>query len=113
MSVRGPWGHSVRRSSPRAVTVFAGTGRTVSQSGRSGPQHAGIVRVDSRSPATSRLGPAMTSSPRPHSAAPSYADVERALLARWPETRMDPTLARIRALVDLLGDPQTSYPVIH
>ncbi|HYJ68654.1 MAG TPA: folylpolyglutamate synthase/dihydrofolate synthase family protein [Nocardioidaceae bacterium] len=55
----------------------------------------------------------MTSSSRPHSAAPSYADVERALLARWPETRLDPTLARIKALVDLLGDPQTSYPVIH
>jgi dihydrofolate synthase/folylpolyglutamate synthase len=55
----------------------------------------------------------MTSSPRPHSAAPSYADVERALLARWPETRLDPTLARIKALVDLLGDPQTAYPVIH
>ena len=54
----------------------------------------------------------MTSSPRSDSAASSYADVERALLARWPETRLDPTLARIRALVDLLGDPQTAYPVI-
>ena len=54
----------------------------------------------------------MTSSPRSDSAASSYADVERALLARWPETRLDPTLARIKALVDLLGDPQTAYPVI-
>ena len=43
----------------------------------------------------------------------SYADVERALLSRWPETRLDPSLDRIAALVELLGDPQRSYPVIH
>lgn len=40
------------------------------------------------------------------------AEVEAALLARWPETRLDPSLTRIAALVDLLGSPQTSYPVI-
>jgi dihydrofolate synthase/folylpolyglutamate synthase len=56
---------------------------------------------------------AMPSSPRPDPPALSYADVESALLARWPETRLDPTLARIKALVDLLGDPQTAYPVVH
>jgi len=39
--------------------------------------------------------------------------VERELLARWPETRLAPSLDRIRALVDLLGSPQRSYPVIH
>ena len=54
----------------------------------------------------------MTSTPRREPTALSYDDVERALLARWPETRLDPTLARIKALVDLLGDPQTAYPVI-
>jgi dihydrofolate synthase/folylpolyglutamate synthase len=54
----------------------------------------------------------MTSPPRREPTALSYHDVERALLARWPETRLDPTLARIKALVDLLGDPQTAYPVI-
>jgi dihydrofolate synthase / folylpolyglutamate synthase len=54
----------------------------------------------------------MTSPPRREPTALSYDDVERALLARWPETRLDPTLARIKALVDLLGDPQTAYPVI-
>lgn len=32
---------------------------------------------------------------------------------RWPESRIDPTLDRIQALVDLLGSPQTAYPVIH
>jgi dihydrofolate synthase/folylpolyglutamate synthase len=44
---------------------------------------------------------------------PSYADVERALLGRWPETRLDPTLDRITALTELLGDPQRSYEVVH
>jgi dihydrofolate synthase / folylpolyglutamate synthase len=55
----------------------------------------------------------MTTSPPSDPPELSYADVERALLARWPETRLDPTLARIKALVDLLGDPQTAYPVVH
>ena len=44
---------------------------------------------------------------------PTYGDVERALLGRWPETRLDPSLDRIRSLSRLLGDPQNSYPVIH
>jgi dihydrofolate synthase/folylpolyglutamate synthase len=43
----------------------------------------------------------------------SYAAAERSLLARWPESRLDPTLERIEALTALLGDPQRSYPVIH
>jgi dihydrofolate synthase/folylpolyglutamate synthase len=43
----------------------------------------------------------------------TYDDVQRALLRRWPETRIEPSLDRIRALVDLLGDPQTTFPVIH
>ncbi len=32
---------------------------------------------------------------------------------RWPENVIEPTLARIAALTDLLGIPQASYPVIH
>jgi dihydrofolate synthase/folylpolyglutamate synthase len=43
----------------------------------------------------------------------SYADVEKALLARWPESRVDPTLERIRALCDLMGEPERAFPVIH
>jgi dihydrofolate synthase/folylpolyglutamate synthase len=43
----------------------------------------------------------------------SYADAERALLARWPETRLEPSLDRIEALTELLGDPQHAYPVVH
>lgn len=41
------------------------------------------------------------------------ARVEAELRTRWPESKIDPTLDRIRALVDLLGDPQRAYPVIH
>lgn len=43
----------------------------------------------------------------------TYADVERALLERWPETRLEPSLDRIEAFTELLGDPQRTYPVIH
>ena len=39
--------------------------------------------------------------------------VEAALLKRWPEARIDPTLDRIAALTDALGSPQFSYPTIH
>lgn len=44
---------------------------------------------------------------------PTYAEVEHALLGRWPETRLDPSLDRITALCRLLGDPQAAYQVIH
>ncbi len=39
--------------------------------------------------------------------------IEKALLARWPENRIAPTLQRISALVDMLGSPQLTYPTIH
>lgn len=35
------------------------------------------------------------------------------LEGRWPEHRIEPSLARITALMELLGDPQRAYPVIH
>ncbi|MEX5719769.1 bifunctional tetrahydrofolate synthase/dihydrofolate synthase [Geodermatophilus maliterrae] len=40
------------------------------------------------------------------------ARVEKALLARWPETRLEPSLGRIAALVDLLGSPHRAMPVV-
>jgi dihydrofolate synthase / folylpolyglutamate synthase len=43
----------------------------------------------------------------------AFARVEAALRTRWPESKLEPSLDRIRALVDLLGDPQAAYPVIH
>ncbi|MBP2334183.1 dihydrofolate synthase/folylpolyglutamate synthase [Saccharothrix coeruleofusca] len=39
--------------------------------------------------------------------------VEAELDTRWPETKIEPSLERIRLLVDLLGDPHESYPVVH
>jgi dihydrofolate synthase/folylpolyglutamate synthase len=39
--------------------------------------------------------------------------IELSLEARWPETRIAPSLERIAALVDALGSPQLAYPTIH
>ena len=39
--------------------------------------------------------------------------IEKALLNRWPESRIAPTLERISSLADYLGSPQLSYPTIH
>jgi folylpolyglutamate synthase/dihydrofolate synthase len=40
-------------------------------------------------------------------------EVEGAILSRRPESSIEPTLDRIAALVNVLGDPQRAYPVIH
>ncbi len=39
--------------------------------------------------------------------------VEAELDKRWPETKIEPSLTRIAALMDLLGSPQQAYPAIH
>ncbi|MFC4603211.1 bifunctional tetrahydrofolate synthase/dihydrofolate synthase [Rhodococcus kronopolitis] len=39
--------------------------------------------------------------------------VEAELDKRWPETKIEPSLTRIAALMDLLGSPQHGYPAIH
>jgi len=39
--------------------------------------------------------------------------VEAELNQRWPETKIEPSLTRIQALVTLLGEPQRGYPVLH
>jgi dihydrofolate synthase/folylpolyglutamate synthase len=49
----------------------------------------------------------------PARAAETFAEAEDALLSRWPETRLEPSLDRIRAFLEVLGDPQRGYPVIH
>ncbi|HEY2204574.1 MAG TPA: folylpolyglutamate synthase/dihydrofolate synthase family protein [Pseudonocardia sp.] len=45
--------------------------------------------------------------------AAEFAAVEAELDQRWPESTLEPSLDRIRALVDVLGDPQMSFPVVH
>ena len=44
---------------------------------------------------------------------PSVAEAEAQLLARWPETRIEPSLDRIARATALLGDPQRSYRSVH
>ncbi len=44
--------------------------------------------------------------------APAQA-VEPELLRRWPESRLEPSLDRIRAVTDALGRPQHAVPVVH
>jgi dihydrofolate synthase/folylpolyglutamate synthase len=39
--------------------------------------------------------------------------VEHLLDQRWPETKIEPSTARVEALLELLGSPQRSYPSIH
>jgi dihydrofolate synthase/folylpolyglutamate synthase len=40
-------------------------------------------------------------------------EVEEDILARAPEHDLEPSLERIAAVMELLGDPQRTYPVIH
>src|SRR5450755_2225647 len=39
--------------------------------------------------------------------------VEKELLGRWPESRIEWKLERMTALMDVLGDPHLAYPVVH
>jgi dihydrofolate synthase/folylpolyglutamate synthase len=41
-----------------------------------------------------------------------FHQVAAELRARWPESRPQPSLERVDALLDLLGSPQRAYPVI-
>ncbi|MGV9323077.1 bifunctional tetrahydrofolate synthase/dihydrofolate synthase [Streptomyces sp. NPDC003660] len=40
-------------------------------------------------------------------------EVETELATRWGETKLEPSVTRIAALMDVLGDPQRTYPSIH
>ena len=55
----------------------------------------------------------MTDAPDAPRLAQTFDEVEDALLSRWPETKLEPSLDRIEAFMEVLGDPQRSYPVIH
>ncbi|MBV9638958.1 MAG: bifunctional folylpolyglutamate synthase/dihydrofolate synthase [Mycobacteriaceae bacterium] len=43
----------------------------------------------------------------------SLLQVEHLLDQRWPETKIEPSLTRISALLEMLGSPQHGYPSIH
>jgi dihydrofolate synthase / folylpolyglutamate synthase len=55
----------------------------------------------------------MTETPEAPRLAATFDEVEDALLSRWPETRLEPSLDRILAFAEIVGDPQRGYPVIH
>jgi dihydrofolate synthase/folylpolyglutamate synthase len=79
----------------------------------SGPGGGALADALSREVVT---GPTDDAPERVEDDADSLAElraVEAELDHRWPETRIAPSLDRIRALVEVLGDPQRSYPVIH
>ncbi|PNG20046.1 bifunctional tetrahydrofolate synthase/dihydrofolate synthase [Streptomyces cahuitamycinicus] len=40
-------------------------------------------------------------------------EVETELASRWGETKLEPSVSRIAALMDVLGEPQRAYPSIH
>ncbi|ORT61777.1 folylpolyglutamate synthase/dihydrofolate synthase family protein [Streptomyces sp. CB03238] len=40
-------------------------------------------------------------------------EVEQELATRWGETKLEPSVTRIAALMDVLGEPQRAYPSIH
>lgn len=42
-----------------------------------------------------------------------FREVEQAILARTPEHQIEPTLDRVRGVLDLMGDPQRSFGSIH
>ena len=42
-----------------------------------------------------------------------YAEVTAEILSRAPESEIDPHLDRVRTVLDLLGDPQRNFRVIH
>jgi dihydrofolate synthase / folylpolyglutamate synthase len=43
----------------------------------------------------------------------SLLQVEHLLDQRWPETKIEPSIGRIAALMELLGSPQRGYPSVH
>ena len=51
--------------------------------------------------------------PRTPEEAQALQEVEAELATRWSETKLEPSLDRIRPLMDILGEPQRSYPAIH
>jgi dihydrofolate synthase/folylpolyglutamate synthase len=57
-------------------------------------------------------GPLPEEVPTPDEIA-ALLQVEHLLDQRWPETKLEPSTARISALMEMLGSPQLSYPSVH
>ncbi|MGI8769159.1 MAG: bifunctional folylpolyglutamate synthase/dihydrofolate synthase [Propionibacteriaceae bacterium] len=57
--------------------------------------------------------PSVPAGPAARSVPASHQRLVADLTARWPEHRVAPSLGRIQAVCELLGDPQHAFPVIH
>ncbi|MFC4493289.1 bifunctional folylpolyglutamate synthase/dihydrofolate synthase [Streptomyces ovatisporus] len=64
---------------------------------QAGPPQADVVPGRPEDPGTDR----------------ALREVEAELATRWPETKLDPSVQRIAALMDVMGEPQRAYPSIH
>ena len=85
-----------------------------------------VARMRLELPRAERLAPSVDNgrvSPAPDAAQRDAAhqlqlnrrmrEVEESILSRAPEHDLEPSLDRIRAVMELLGDPQRTFPVIH
>ncbi|MCX5201229.1 bifunctional folylpolyglutamate synthase/dihydrofolate synthase [Streptomyces sp. NBC_00237] len=58
-------------------------------------------------------GDAVPSRPADPEVDRALREVETELAGRWGETKLEPSVTRIAALMDVLGEPQKAYPSIH
>ncbi|RSS94801.1 bifunctional folylpolyglutamate synthase/dihydrofolate synthase [Streptomyces sp. WAC05292] len=58
-------------------------------------------------------GDAVPAEPLDPEVAAALREVEQELSTRWGETKLEPSVSRIAALMDVLGEPQRAYPSIH
>jgi dihydrofolate synthase/folylpolyglutamate synthase len=57
-------------------------------------------------------GPEAATDPNGPEARRALLEVEAELNRRWPETKIAPSLSRISALVNVLGEPHRGYPIL-
>lgn len=60
-----------------------------------------------------RPSPELPTTPADPETARALREVETELSKRWGETKLDPSVVRIRALMDVLGEPQHTFPSFH
>jgi len=58
-------------------------------------------------------GDGVPARPQDPEVAQALREVEAELAGRWGETKLEPSVSRIAALMDVLGEPQRAYPSIH
>jgi dihydrofolate synthase/folylpolyglutamate synthase len=66
-----------------------------------------------RAQAGSHQGDSVPARPADPEVDKALHEVEQELAGRWGETKLEPSVSRIAALTDVLGEPQRAYPSIH